>query len=410
MGESCYYQVQVEQDPKVSIIVPAYNSERYIGDCLKSILAQTLDDIEVICVNDGSTDETLSIMQSYAEKDSRIRIIDKTNSGYGDSMNQGIDAAKGEYLGSVDSDDVVVPECYETLYRCAEQDNLDFVKSDRTWFVGTGQDVKSHRLTIARSDEIYGHVINPSANPASCGIKPGQPGLYRISFLNAYGIRHNDSPGASFQDTGFWAQSIFNATRAEVISKQLYKVRRDNPGSSELDKTKVFEICNEYAFIREKAESVSSERRRACILSCASMMYDSYFWNINRLSPDQAEKFLKRFCCEFRHISNAGELDCSYFANEQWEQVQILIEHPVLFYANYCDKEKRALKSTNSELKAENKRLCLDKKELNSANEQLKNRLSKIEKSRSYLLGRAITKPARMVRSSLKSARKGLGK
>ena len=92
---------------KLSILVPCYNVEKYVAQCLSSIVNQTLQNIEIICINDGSTDKTLEILQSFQTTDSRIKIINKKNSGYGDSMNLGLDMAKGKYIGIVESDDYI---------------------------------------------------------------------------------------------------------------------------------------------------------------------------------------------------------------------------------------------------------------------------------------------------------------
>ena len=88
-----------EHTPSVSIIVPIYNVEKYLKECLNSCRKQTLKDIEIICVDDGSTDGSLGIVQKLAKKDKRIKCITKKNSGYGNTMNVGIDNAKGEYIG-----------------------------------------------------------------------------------------------------------------------------------------------------------------------------------------------------------------------------------------------------------------------------------------------------------------------
>ena len=92
--------------PKVSLIVPTYNVEQYLVECMESITNQTLEDIEVICINDGSTDGSLSILQSYADKDKRIIIVDKENGGYGIGMNIGLEMATGEYIGIVEPDEI----------------------------------------------------------------------------------------------------------------------------------------------------------------------------------------------------------------------------------------------------------------------------------------------------------------
>lgn len=92
---------------KISIIVPVYNTEKFLEKCLNSLINQTLKDIEIICINDGSTDKSLQILEKFANKDKRIQIINQTNSGLSVARNIGIKKAKGEYIGFVDSDDWV---------------------------------------------------------------------------------------------------------------------------------------------------------------------------------------------------------------------------------------------------------------------------------------------------------------
>lgn len=91
---------------KVSIVMPMFNQEKYIVECLSSVLRQTLKDIEIIVVNDGSTDNSLALVKEFAQQDDRIVVIDKPNSGYGHSMNVGMDRASGEYIGIVETDTV----------------------------------------------------------------------------------------------------------------------------------------------------------------------------------------------------------------------------------------------------------------------------------------------------------------
>lgn len=102
---------------KVSVIVPVYNSRKYLKECIESIINQDLEEIELILVNDGSTDNSLDICQKYAMKDSRIKIIDKPNGGVSSARNAGILAASGEYIGFVDSDDWIQSEMYSNMYK-----------------------------------------------------------------------------------------------------------------------------------------------------------------------------------------------------------------------------------------------------------------------------------------------------
>ena len=114
---------------KVSIIVPVYNVEKYIKRCLDSLINQTLKDIEIICINDCSPDNSLSILYGYADRDKRVKIIDfEKNQGVAIARNAGLEIAKGEYIGFVDPDDWVDLDFYSTLYNTAIQNDLDVVK------------------------------------------------------------------------------------------------------------------------------------------------------------------------------------------------------------------------------------------------------------------------------------------
>lgn len=117
----------MEKQPLVSVIVPVYNVEKYLEQCLDSIINQTLKDIEIICVDDGSTDGSLDILNSYKEKDDRIIILTQKNLYVGVARNNGLKVAKGEYLSFLDSDDFFEPTMLEDMYKIAEKDGSDVV-------------------------------------------------------------------------------------------------------------------------------------------------------------------------------------------------------------------------------------------------------------------------------------------
>ena len=111
--------------PKISVIIPCYNVQDYLNECLDSVLNQTFKDFEVICINDGSTDNSLQILKEYSEKDNRIQLISRSNKGLGATRNEGVRRAKGDYLFFLDSDDWIDPQCLEKLYLKIEQDEAD---------------------------------------------------------------------------------------------------------------------------------------------------------------------------------------------------------------------------------------------------------------------------------------------
>ena len=138
--------------PKVSIVVPIYCVEKYLPQCIDSLLVQTLKEIEIILVDDGSLDRSGEIAESYARQDARIRVIHQGNAGLGPARNTGIQAATGEYIGFVDSDDWIGPEMYERLYETASREDVDIV-------VGGHCDVTNNVVTVVKQHPLAGMVV-----------------------------------------------------------------------------------------------------------------------------------------------------------------------------------------------------------------------------------------------------------
>ena len=115
----------IKQEDLISIIVPVYNTEKYLEKCICSIISQTYKNIEIIIVNDGSTDNSKRICEKYEKKDNRIKLINKENGGQGSAKNIGIDYATGNYIGFVDSDDYIDEDMYETLYNLCVKNDAD---------------------------------------------------------------------------------------------------------------------------------------------------------------------------------------------------------------------------------------------------------------------------------------------
>lgn len=111
----------------ISIIIPVYNVEKYIGKCIDSLIKQKYDNLEIILIDDGSSDNSGEICDKYAKKDKRIKVIHKKNSGQADSRNIGISKASGKYIGFVDSDDYIDKDYYNRLYKTLVKNNADVV-------------------------------------------------------------------------------------------------------------------------------------------------------------------------------------------------------------------------------------------------------------------------------------------
>ncbi len=134
--------------PRISVLVPVYNVEKYLEQCLKSIQAQTFVDFELVAINDGSTDQSLQILQSYAKTDQRIRIISQKNEGLACVRNRLLEEAKGEYFIFVDSDDWISMDCLQVLYERAVSTNADIVQG---WY----KEYDEYSNSYKNCDELY---------------------------------------------------------------------------------------------------------------------------------------------------------------------------------------------------------------------------------------------------------------
>lgn len=317
---------------KVSIVIPIYNVERYLRECLDSVCRQTLSDIEILCVNDGSTDGSLAIIREYAARDPRIVVLDGPNGGYGKAMNRGMATAAGEYVGIVEPDDFIALSMYEDLYEIACAYDLDFVKADfyRFWREENG-DMRLRYCPLDPSGSWYGKLFDPSHEPEALRLAMNTwCGIYRQSFLEEKGIWHQETPGASFQDNGFWAQTFVFAERAMILNRPYYMNRRDNPHSSVNDPNKVYCMCDEYEYI-ERTLRPHGELWRRFAPMIWFRRYGNYRFTMDRIGDDAIGGYMRRFQRDFVRASELGELDESVFEPRQWEALVSIMERPETF-------------------------------------------------------------------------------
>jgi len=228
--------------PKVSVVVPVYNSAKYLRQALDSIVNQTLKEIEIIVVNDGSTDESLNIIKEYVSKDCRIILIDQPNGGVANAINNGIAMARGEYLAEMDSDDYIKPEMYEELYGHAKTNDLDIAISNYYEFTGNTEDFEAVPRRFFDTPEWYNKVFDPQEfyrdkfsgdhlkgfGQCVCAIWTS---LYKREFLTENSICWNEKVRA-YNDNGFWYQTRTLAKKIMYIDKAYFFHRRDNTGST----------------------------------------------------------------------------------------------------------------------------------------------------------------------------------
>ena len=208
--------------PKFSIIIPVYNVEPYLRECLDSVLAQTCADWEAICVNDGSTDGSLEILQEYAAKDARFRIINQPNKGLSAARNAGVHDANGEYILFLDSDDWIVPDALERLNkRINGQDMICFTgqkynEQDKTYLPA---DVLTPAIYSNGMTYYYANALRFYAFPFVCAVLR----LYRRAFLQEHNLLFEE--GIYHEDNLFTPMACYYARRVNVIPDSLYIYR-----------------------------------------------------------------------------------------------------------------------------------------------------------------------------------------
>ncbi|MBQ6140581.1 MAG: glycosyltransferase [Kiritimatiellae bacterium] len=229
--------------PKVSVIIPVYNVEKYLGECLDSVLRQTFGNLEIICVDDGSTDSSPRILADYAAKDSRIKVITQPNGGLSAARNAGMDAASGKYIYFLDSDDYITDDAMERCVEICERDGLDQL----VFGCGFRQDGNSNRLQKDKAArERYLHVPPGLSGSVVSGAdllrrtagreldvrKVGKGNgfhvpvwlrFFRLSSLNDPELRF--PAGLLHEDEFFTPIALILARRVEMIDDRLYAYR-----------------------------------------------------------------------------------------------------------------------------------------------------------------------------------------
>ena len=360
---------------KLSVIVPCYNVEEYLSECLDSILNQTFEDIEIICINDGSTDNTQDILDSYLKKDNRIKVISQHNQGLSMARNVGLKNVTGEYVTFIDSDDYFELTAFEETLKIVEEKSLDLlifklINFDADTYEKQEKDY--YEMTCIKEiieDKVF--------NQEDIGEKfyympvtaPGK--IYRYDM-----IRDMEFPiGMIFEDNPFFVEVMFRAKRAYFYDKHLYlrRVRSDSITNSAYSKfyhmirihNMIIDITRKYGFF-EKYETRLYRRKISQIhwyFTLIDNAEDKEFY-YQKMKADYKEcadeyKSSEAFYKLPRRLQNFFNFALEY---ESHEEYQLKTENYDLFYSNYdIAKENRKLKREINSLKDLNRSLLNSK-------------------------------------------------
>ena len=220
--------------PKISVIVPVYNVEKYLFQCIESIIGQTFSDIEIICVNDGSTDSSREILVQYAQKDSRIKIVDKKNGGLSSARNAGLNVATGEFISFIDSDDWIDETMLEKLYKNITMLNTDISICAVHQFDEIKQEIDDscEYFTLGYFNEdfdnrVFSYIDTKDFLMNVCVMAWNK--LYRKSFIDECQAEFPD--GLIFEDGPFFFSIFFKTKRVSIVRDFLYYYRINRSGS-----------------------------------------------------------------------------------------------------------------------------------------------------------------------------------
>lgn len=336
-----------KSDIRITVIITIHNAEKYLEECLNSVCSQTFHDIEILCIDGGSTDATPSILRHYEQLDSRLYIINDSNTSYGHKVNVGIENAKGEYIAVLESDDMFKPDMLRTLYQIAEKYHPDFVNGEYEYFfnVGSQRFIVPHQMY---QKQPYDCLIENDSHLENMEIMDRfWTGIYRKDFLNRNGIRLNESPGAAFQDMSFRFLTSVLAKTSYHSKVPVYQYRMDNPGSSMKDPSKTVVIADEHDFLTNELRKRDIRNKEIWELKYY-WKYMDFYGNLCRLEGAGRQALAKR---HFWELKQDMELASDYFCGDHPYASKDILNHPDEFLKR-IENEFKEHKKNNDKLQS----------------------------------------------------------
>lgn len=294
----------------VSVAVPAYNVERYLAQCLDSIRSSLGRDLQLIIVDDGSTDGSLSIARSFARRAAEdrsmpdVKVVAKENGGYGAAVNRAFDESDGIYFGIVEPDDYLDGDLFGELYSIAiETDMPDIVKSTykRIWMPDTPEERVWGSLLRHRGVRTWRQgCTDLGESPLLVRWHPSVwSAIYRRDFLTGSGTRFIEAPGAGWVDNPFVMRAMCQASRIAFTDDAWYCYREDRPGSSSVTKASTLSLIRWLQMSDEvRASRWASDRGVLASLASIAFRHASHLWGTPQAEDPEVEGLLKKMLDE----------------------------------------------------------------------------------------------------------------
>lgn len=375
---------------KISVIVPCFNVEEYLEECLDSIVNQTFKDIEIICVNDGSTDNTLEILNSYAERDNRFKIISQTNQGLSMARNIGLDNVTGEYVAFIDSDDFFDLNAFEEILEITEEKELDFLmfklinfdedtyeKSEFGYFeMDFVKEIVGDRVFSFEDIGERFYYMSVTA--------PGK--LFRHDLIRDLRFPQD----LIFEDNPFFVEVMFNSKRIYFYDKHLYYRRIRSTSITQSSTDKFYHTIEIFNMINDITKRYGYFDRFQRILYRRKLS-DTHRY-LTLVNEEDKEFYFERMKEDFIKYQD------EYLSSEAFYQIPRrlqLVFHSAIEVDNYREYE---LIIENFDWNFSNEEIRKDNRKLNKEIGSLKEFNSKVLSSRSWKITEPLRKFANLFR------------
>ena len=369
--------------PRISVLIPVYNVSRFLHESIESLLNQTFEDFELVCVNDGSTDNSLEILNEFSKNDPRVKVFNQENEGSGSARNRALEEACGKYVYFFDPDDYVPPNCLEELYKNAINNGSDFVMIKIATFTD-GQPVDygnpvfnfdkvfkgvNFNKFVFNYHDVKRHVLNSAFAPWTK--------LYKKSFLDRYDDFRFDV-GLAFDDVPFHVKSMLRADFISFVPKFLYHYRDSNPdsvnntASNNIDIFRIIEIVEEFLRKSNHFEEFRQEFNQFKISQIA-----------NYAATSDSDEYLKMAKQSISQIDDNDVGDVQPYYRKLYSLVlesDDLIEYGNDYRIFMLEEQSESLKLQIDSLERKKINLTNKKSELKNKNKQLKKTNKQLKK------------------------------
>lgn len=324
-AESLFETPMKSEHPKVTVIVPVYKVDRFLVPCLDSIVNQTLQDIEIIIVDEGDLDRCREIIDYYEKNDTRIVAPHQHNGGYGASCNLGIEMAKGKYISIVESDDIILPEMLEEMYAYAEKLDADVLKTPFCFWDGRDNFVDCEYRSMAAQQSPKGKLFSMKEYNYLLSVHASLwSGLYKTSYMREKNIRFVEAKGGAYVDVGFRIDTLINTDKVAWMDKPYYMYRTNNDEST----TNNFNMTAMLHRWNEAHKKFADCQTDYDVYYGPALIIDEYLNTLSRANASLTEKQRELLIENFRYVNEKTILRSHVLNTKQKKEILAFKKNP----------------------------------------------------------------------------------